>query len=133
MVWLGGPKPIYTITDAQFGFRRRRNIRLANYYFKIFNWGKGCTVQLCTILKYSIQLIDWICGINSLSLEYKENRRQSWIIITCVTVDILYIFCSEIRLVICNGMSFLPLYVNECEMVFINHNCVPIIKEWSLF
>jgi hypothetical protein len=60
-------------------------------------------VNFLTKLFTNIQLIDWTCDINSLLLEYKENHRQSWIIRTCVAVDIFYIFCSEMTLAIYKG------------------------------
>ena len=77
--------------------------------YQNFNWEeKGCTVRLWTILKLSIQLIDWIYGMNSLLLEYKENycKSSNQCIQMLERVFQFMVFIhnfSQITLVLCKG------------------------------
>ena len=125
----GAIKPkVHRIARKEYIYIYISNIRFANFNIKISNWGKkGCTVRLWTILKLSVQLIDWTCGMNSLLLECNENYCQSsnqciQMLEHVFQLMVLIRNFSQITLVLYKGRSF-----NR----FCSHYMLMTVK-WSL-
>jgi len=137
-----------TITDAQFGFRNglstvdaifalqtlisKSLIGKKRLYCAFVDYTKAFDTVDRLNLWYKLSVIGIQGKLLSIIKSMYSNVR------TCVSVDGFYTDIFANNLGIMQGEVISPilfaLYVNDCEMDFINHNCDPIeLKELSLF
>ena len=134
-----------TITDAQFGFRNGLStvgaiFALQTLITKSLIGGKKAVLCVCGLYDTVDRLNLWhklsVIGIQGKLLSIIKSMYSN--VRTCVSVDGFYteFFANNVGLIQGEVISpiLFALYVNDCEMDFINHNCDPIqLKELSLF